>query len=75
MAVAKDGLSLGAKRALGDPGRSPLPDQGEKAESEVTQKEQLGRAEWKTRDMIGKSQRSVLGGVRGQRCLLLLKAG
>ena len=40
MATGKDGLSLGEKQALGQPGRFPLPGQGEEAESEVTHKEQ-----------------------------------
>lgn len=52
-------MGLGEKRALGERGRSPLPGQGEEAESGRTQKEQPEGARRKTRDMIGKSRRSV----------------
>lgn len=45
MAMGKAGLSLGEKRALGGPGRSPLPGRGEQAESEGTEKEQLESTE------------------------------
>ena len=36
MAMGKGGLGWGEKRAQGEPGKSPLPDQKEEAESEVT---------------------------------------
>lgn len=44
---------------LGEPVRSPFPGQGVKAESEAIQKEPLERAQRKTRDTMGRSERSV----------------